>query len=106
MIIKCPDCGIEYSYGRNICHVCEKNTILFGSIFAPHQKSQSWNCFDSSYVRKNVIEQIGVEDKRDMRIDRKEILMKLRPSYSWNCFKSVEKVNEVDKKTVLAIIYE
>ncbi|MFW9820656.1 MAG: hypothetical protein ACFFE5_13685, partial [Candidatus Thorarchaeota archaeon] len=44
MMIKCPDCGLEYSYGRNICHICDDNTILFGSIFKEPRKAYNWNC--------------------------------------------------------------
>ncbi|MFX0048751.1 MAG: hypothetical protein ACFE8G_11365 [Candidatus Hermodarchaeota archaeon] len=46
MIIRCPECGLEYSYGRNICHVCERNTILFGAIFKGPRQTYQWNCED------------------------------------------------------------
>ncbi|MFX0009731.1 MAG: hypothetical protein ACFE9R_05400 [Candidatus Hermodarchaeota archaeon] len=48
MIIKCPECGLEYSYGRNICHACESNTILFGAIFTGPRQTYQWNC-DSQF---------------------------------------------------------
>ena len=44
MIIKCKTCGIEYSYGRNICHVCDNNTLFFGAIFEEPRKAYQWNC--------------------------------------------------------------
>ena len=53
MIIRCPECGLEYSYGRNICHVCETNTILFGAIFIGPRQTYQWNCerqFDSEEI--------------------------------------------------------
>jgi hypothetical protein len=44
MIIKCSDCGLEYSYGRNLCHTCNFNTIFFGAIFKGDRKEYKWNC--------------------------------------------------------------
>ena len=44
MIIKCPDCGIENSYGRNLCHVCNENKFFFGAIFNEPRKAYKWNC--------------------------------------------------------------
>jgi hypothetical protein len=43
-MIKCPECGIEYSYGRNLCHACENKTIFHGSIFFEQRKEYAWNC--------------------------------------------------------------
>ena len=43
MIIKCKDCGIEYSYGRNICHMCGDNTLFFGAIFGDDRIERKWN---------------------------------------------------------------
>lgn len=44
MIIKCSECGLEYSYGRNLCHMCSSNTIFFGTIFKGDRKEYKWNC--------------------------------------------------------------
>jgi len=43
-MIRCPECGIEYSYGRNLCHACENKTIFHGSIFFEQRKEYAWNC--------------------------------------------------------------
>ena len=44
MIIKCNECGIEYSYNRNICHACGDNTLFFGAIFGVDRSEHKWNC--------------------------------------------------------------
>ncbi len=44
MIIKCKNCGIKYSYGRNICHTCGDNTLFFGAIFGEDESERKWNC--------------------------------------------------------------
>jgi hypothetical protein len=44
MIIKCPNCRAEYSYGRNICHICDNSIIFFGAIFGKKRKNYQWNC--------------------------------------------------------------
>jgi hypothetical protein len=43
-MIRCPECGIEYSYGRNLCHACDNNIIFHGSIFFEQRKEYAWNC--------------------------------------------------------------
>lgn len=47
MIIKCPECGIEYSYGRNICHICGDTKIFFGAMFKDDRTDHKWNCATS-----------------------------------------------------------
>jgi len=44
MLIKCPNCGAEYSYGRIICHLCDNSIIFFGTIFGKKRKNYQWNC--------------------------------------------------------------
>ena len=44
MIIKCKECGIEYTYGRKICHVCGDNTLFFGAILNNNGSEHKWNC--------------------------------------------------------------
>ena len=64
MIIKCPDCGLEYSYGRNICHVCGDNPIFFGAMFNGERTNYKWNCvngnecIDISMEERNMHESI------------------------------------------------
>ena len=47
MILKCPDCGIEYSYGRSICHICGDTKIFFGAMFKAKRTDYKWNCATS-----------------------------------------------------------
>ena len=44
MITKCPNCGVEYSYGRYICHICDSSIIFFGAMFGKKRKNYQWNC--------------------------------------------------------------
>ncbi|MBY9020839.1 MAG: hypothetical protein KGD67_07265 [Candidatus Lokiarchaeota archaeon] len=44
MIIKCKECGIEFTYGCKICHVCGDNTLFFGAIFNDNRSEHKWNC--------------------------------------------------------------
>jgi hypothetical protein len=106
MIIKCPECGIEYSYGRNICHVCDNNIILFGSIFFPSQKFRNWNCLEKSCNDSDTIKEIGKSEIKSEETDNKEVIMQEISRYKWNCFKSVEFTTEVDRKVNLVYIYE
>jgi hypothetical protein len=48
MIIKCSDCGLEYSYCRNLCHKCKVNPIFFGAIFKGDRTDYKWNCVTSN----------------------------------------------------------
>ncbi len=44
MIIQCPNCRAECSYGRYICHICDSNIIFFGAMFEKKRKNYQWNC--------------------------------------------------------------
>ena len=44
----CPDCGMEYSYGRNICHICGDTPHFFGTIFKGVRTDHKWNCATNS----------------------------------------------------------
>ncbi|NHJ23688.1 MAG: hypothetical protein EAX89_03885 [Candidatus Lokiarchaeota archaeon] len=52
-MIKCPECGIEYSYGRNVCHICKSNSILFGSLFNQPRRNYNWNCSEEFQTNNN-----------------------------------------------------
>ena len=80
MIVKCPECGIEYSYGRNLCHVCNHNTIFFGSLFNKRRNPSRWNCEDILCDRDN-LEQRSEKDG----YENKEITMEVITSHQWNC---------------------
>lgn len=49
-MIKCPECGEEYSLGRKICHTCERFTIYHGALLCGDRKEYPWNC---NYVESN-----------------------------------------------------
>ncbi len=44
MIIKCKECGKEYSYGKKIYHCCNGNSIYHGTLFEDNGKELFWNC--------------------------------------------------------------
>jgi len=106
MIIKCPECGIEYSYGKKICHICGNTTILFGSIFFPSQKFRNWNCFNKNCNSSDTIEDIGKFEIKSEEKNNKEIITRDISRHKWNCFDCVEPINEVDRKINLEYIYE
>ncbi len=62
LIIKCPECGLEYSYGRNICHICGKLSIFFGAIFKGDRTEYAWNCVTSEKRFKTSTEKSIVQD--------------------------------------------
>ncbi|NHJ22361.1 MAG: hypothetical protein EAX91_15555 [Candidatus Lokiarchaeota archaeon] len=71
MIIKCPECGLEYSYGRNICHKCESNTILFGAIFEGPRQTYQWNC--ESYFNNEALSFKNIDSHKEfLRITSEE----------------------------------
>jgi hypothetical protein len=43
-MIECPECGVEYSYGRKISHTCNNNSVTFGKIFELEHRGHKWNC--------------------------------------------------------------
>ena len=80
MIYKCPECGIEYSYGRNLCHVCNNNTIFFGSLFDRRRNPRRWNCEDKSDYKESFDQRSEIEG-----YGNKEITMEIISSHQWNC---------------------
>lgn len=50
MMIKCPKCGEEYSYGRKIYHSCEGFSMYHGALLCGDRIEHPWNC---TYNRKN-----------------------------------------------------
>jgi hypothetical protein len=57
-LIKCPKCGIEYSYGRKLCHACKDMIIFSGAILDEDRKNYTWNssCIDEKLYNTNVSE--------------------------------------------------
>ena len=43
-MVKCPECGVEYSLGRKIYHSCVKFEIYHGVIGCNDRTSHPWNC--------------------------------------------------------------
>jgi hypothetical protein len=43
-MVKCPECGEEYSLGRIIYHCCESHEICHGVIWEKERISRAWNC--------------------------------------------------------------
>jgi hypothetical protein len=43
-LIRCPECKIEYSYGRILFHACNDTIIFNGAIFNDDRKNYAWNC--------------------------------------------------------------
>ncbi len=106
MLIKCPVCEKEYTYGRTIYHICKGNSICFGKIFENEQKSYKWNCntamscIELIESKRNTLEQF-IEKTND-----NEILSK--NNYDWNCETANKLVkNQINERKInLFSIYE
>jgi len=84
-MIECPECGVEYSYGRIIFHTCEHNSIPFGKLLGPDFKARKWNCDTAIACTK---------------------LLTSETEYEWNKFSSIKYNKErLDGKKNL-LIYE
>ncbi len=83
MLIKCPDCEEEYSYGRNVCHSCKGNSIYFGKIFENEPKSYKWNCNTTMPYMKLMESEIKIMEPLIEKTTDKEILSKY--NHDWNC---------------------
>ncbi|MFX1279170.1 MAG: hypothetical protein ACFFA3_07115 [Promethearchaeota archaeon] len=44
VIVKCPNCGEEYSLGRKIFHECDGFSIHHGVVCHGRCKDYQWNC--------------------------------------------------------------
>jgi hypothetical protein len=86
MLVKCPSCGIEYSYGRKICHICKDHTLYHGKIFMEEVSYHVWNC--------NFVPKLG--DTNNRRLDslnfktitnknNNDFRIEERTPYDWNC---------------------
>lgn len=76
LMIKCEECGEEFSYGRKIS-CC--NSIHFGMIFSASKKDHKWNCnpdiinYESfELYTKEILEMLVVDDEEPIY-------------YDWNC---------------------
>lgn len=106
MIIKCPKCGIEYSYGRNICHICEDHFIFFGAFFKGNRQEYQWNCDTKILSTDSKYSHFKSKDKMDL--ENVELIMEQKRSYEWNCDPVLRVMHNSlhDKKLVYSFIYE
>ena len=82
MLIRCPKCGLLYSYVRNICHVCENCSIFFGAIFNGDRREYKWNCETNSIPEE--LKKISSESKAK-QLDDKEFVIIHDVEHKWNC---------------------
>ncbi len=75
-MIKCLNCGEEFSYGRKIS-CC--NSTYFGMIFNEHKKNHKWNCY--TIMTSNNSYESFAEDFPETRIVDYEHFI----DYNWNC---------------------
>lgn len=86
MLINCPDCGEEYSYGRKICHTCKSNSIHFGRIFEKEQKECRWNCNTALACFKLMDNELNaVESVIDNTLESSDLEIKIENNHEWNC---------------------
>ena len=75
-MIKCSECGDEFSYGRKIC--CCKS-IYFGMIFRDKKTDHKWNC-NTNIISYSPSEPLITE------ISEFNIIEDESPvNYNWNC---------------------
>jgi hypothetical protein len=84
MLIRCPKCGLVYSYVRNICHLCENHSIFFGAIFNGNRKEHQWNCDKNSISTELKQSFDDPNTKLNLEIDA-DIIFKERIDHKWNC---------------------
>jgi hypothetical protein len=83
MLIRCPKCGIVYSYARNICHLCEDHSIFFGALFYDDRREYQWNC-DKNLILKE-LKYNSICSKTKSSEKDAEMILKKRIEHKWNC---------------------
>jgi hypothetical protein len=83
MLIRCPKCGIVYSYARNICHLCEDHSIFFGALFNGDRREYQWNCNKNSIPRELSYNHIC--SKTSLDTPDADIILEKRKERKWNC---------------------
>lgn len=83
MIIKCPACGIEYSYGRNICHICDGHCIFFGAILKKERTEHEWNCLTKRTIASS--DKIKIKKRTFKDFDDYELILEEIKPHEWNC---------------------
>jgi len=82
MLIRCPKCGLVYSYVRNICHLCENHSIFFGALLNGDRREYQWNCEPNSILPKL---KNSYKSKKYAKTDQKEIIITREIEHKWNC---------------------
>jgi hypothetical protein len=82
MLIRCPKCGLVYSYVRNICHLCKNHSIFFGALLNGDRREYQWNCEKNSIPSelKNC-----QKSKNNSKKEEKEIIITHEIEHKWNC---------------------
>lgn len=83
LIIKCQACGVEYSYGRNICHICDGQCIFFGAILKKERIERQWNCVTKRTLASLDKKKIKTSNFKD--IDNYELIFEEIRPHEWNC---------------------
>jgi len=106
MVIRCPKCGIEYSYGRNICHICEDHSIFFGALFKENRRDYQWNC--NFKIISEVPKINPLTSETTLLLEDIELMMEEQNSYEGNCDPALRviQVSLLDKKLGYNLIYE
>ena len=104
MIIKCSRCGLEYSYGRNICHICKNNSIFFGALFKGDRQEYQWNCITNV---KNFTSDRKLFNHELNTQDADLIMQEIHP-HKWNCDPTLQvyKISSPEMKLSYELIYE
>ena len=102
IMIKCKECGVEYSYGRHICHTCGTHSIPFGKLFENEYKVRKWNCDTTMACVELVSSELHTIESIVEHIPRVEKLEK--SEYKWNNIRSNSHFQVDEKKNLL--IYE
>jgi hypothetical protein len=96
-LIECPKCGVEYSYGRSICHTCEGTSLPFGKIFEPLQRTYRWNCNAAMACMELLSSDLGTVETIIKETPHREKLEK--DNYEWNIITSIKyNNNQIDER--------
>ena len=83
MLIKCPKCGLIYSYVRNICHLCKDHSLFFGALFNGDRREYQWNCDKNSIPGE--LQCNSIESKTKITSEDVNIILEERIERKWNC---------------------
>ena len=77
MLVKCPNCGIEYSYGRRICQICKDHPLYHVKIFMEEISCYAWNCdFAPKLSETNIrpLDCLNFKSITNINVNEEEIL--------------------------------